>query len=447
MFSEVVNRRAQEAFEQINTALGVLVDLGVDVVDAADAAAWIRSTEKVGRLAAAVQVAVVDEVDRGGWHKVEGHHSAKIMVRHVAGISDLEAGRRWRAAKALRSLPSVKLAFETGRIGRCQVDRITRTHANPRVRAQLVESQRDFATLAENMSYRDLHAYLKGWEDLADEDGTADRAQRSHEKRDAKLIQNFDGSWEHSGGCGSLQGAEEKSIFDRYVKVEWDKDWALARAEHGDAATVEHLRRTEAQRRADARHAIYLAAADVHAAKPGGSVIVTNIVYDHTSFDRMVRRFTGAPTEPLDIDADLKPSGSTVGYRCSTLDGHPIDRTEAIATALTGHIRRVVVGADGVVLDMSRKSRLFTGAGALAVKIASETCYWAGCEVPVTDCETEHLHAWVPHEGDEPGETNPHNGAPLCGYHNRLKQRGGFDTKRDALGEVNIHRPDGTRLW
>lgn len=42
-----------------------------------------------------------------------------------------------------------------------------------------------------------------------------------------------------------------------------------------------------------------------------------------------------------------------VGFGCSTLDGPTIDPTEAVANALIGHIRRVVMGAGSMVIDLA----------------------------------------------------------------------------------------------
>ena len=82
-------------------------------------------------------------------------------------------------------------------------------------------------------------------------------------------------------------------------------------------------------------------------------------------------------------------------YRCSTLDGEPVEATEAVAHALIGHIRRVVIGSDSVVIDLGRERRLFTGAAALAVKLSQTTCSWPGCLVPVTQCQCDHVEPWT----------------------------------------------------
>ena len=75
-----------------------------------------------------------------------------------------------------------------------------------------------------------------------------------------------------------------------------------------------------------------------------------------------------------------------------------------------------------------------------AVKLMAETCVWPGCCVPTSDCEADHL---VEHSRD--GRTNPGNGAPLCGKHNRWKQKG-FTIYRTPDGTWHTIRPDGTEI-
>ena len=43
------------------------------------------------------------------------------------------------------------------------------------------------------------------------------------------------------------------------------------------------------------------------------------------------------------------------------------------------------------------------------------------------------------------GRTNPGNGGPACGRHNRLKDHG-FAARRDARSRMHVYRPDGTEI-
>ena len=432
-----------EAIDALSAALDTVLSSGLDPADAAEARDLIARLETQGRRLRAAQVELLDTISRRGLHRPDGHASAKVMVRHVANLSTAEASRRAASAKALRDLPTVAAAFAAGRIGACQVERIARTHANPRIRTEVVANDDALATHAEAQTYTAFHQMVSDWERLVDQDGARDRNQRAHDNRDAKIIQDYDGTWTITASCGSLQGAEAEAIFKAYLKAEVLADWDKARAEHGDAATAADLPRTDAQRRYDALFEIFQRAAAHHASSDGGSQIVTDIVIDQTTYEHLAHQLTHTDhgvSSPQTPDPARSPFPAR-GFRCSTLDGNPIEPTEAVAHSLLGHIRRVIIGSDSVVIDLGRRRRLFTGPAALAVKLSATECYWPGCHVPVTDCQTDHLDPWSTHKG----RTNPRNGGPACGRHNRLKTHG-YRAWRDPTGTWHTHRPDGTEI-
>jgi len=502
MCSGVVDATAAKALDALSAALDQVQAVGLMPVDARDAVVMVRQVEAVARRVAAVQVGLVGEIDRRSLHRSDGHSSAKVFVRHAADLSDREAGRRARAARALRNLPLVRERFEAGAIGVDHLQSITHAHANRRVRARLCRRDAELAELAGTKAHRLFDLMLTDWVRRVDEDGTCDTAQRKHENRDARFHQEFDGGWQGDIQCGSLYGAELHAILEHFTQAELLADWEKARAEHGDAATVEHLPRTHGQRRFDAFQEVMRRGADSLSGAVGGPTLTVDIVIDQATFDRELRRMTGAAVGLVDDRLDtmapdpLNPSGTPdptagegspaasaatdpveapasdsthplaavdlggstrrhdatvphataanatvgVGYRCSTLDGHLVDPTEAVLAALTGHVRRVVVGAAGVVIDLGRRTRCFTGPAQLAVRLASTHCAWPGCHVPVTRCQTDHLVGW---RGG--GRTDPGNGAPTCGRHNRLKEHG-FRVRRDEAGGWHTYRPDGSEI-
>lgn len=70
----------------------------------------------------AARVTVLGQVQRSGLHEVDGHASAKVMVRHTCRLSGAEALRRERQEEALRHLPLLADAYRTGVVGTEQVD-------------------------------------------------------------------------------------------------------------------------------------------------------------------------------------------------------------------------------------------------------------------------------------------------------------------------------------
>ncbi|CAN5162775.1 hypothetical protein BH20ACT3_BH20ACT3_06680 [soil metagenome] len=309
MGSQVLDEATAEAFDRLSAGLDALSVAEVEPVDAGDATTVIGELEVVARRVRALQIEAVDAIDQRGLHRVDGHASAKVLVRHVAKLSGAEAARRAGAARALRDLPAVREAFRFGEIGSDQVDRIARAHANSRVRDRLGGQDEALVAHAKASSYRAFDATVTGWVRRVDEDGTCDRARRSHENRDAKMVQDFDGSWTITAGCGSLQGAELEEIFRRFIDAEFAGDWANARARLGDAATVDDLDRNDSQRRFDAFYEIFQRAAAAHAAAAGGSQVVTNIVIDQATFERHLTRLFD--TDPGPPDTNLGPPPPT----------------------------------------------------------------------------------------------------------------------------------------
>jgi hypothetical protein len=443
MGSAVLDEATAVALDQLTASLDALSEAGVDPVDARDAVTLVREVEALARRVRSVQLDLVEVIDRRGLHRPDGHASAKVMVRHNARLSPAEAGRRNRAMKARRDLPAVAEAFAAGKNGACHLDRIARAHANARVRDKLRSQDDALARLAARAgSFVEFDATVTDWVRLTDADGTCDTAERNHQNRDAQWVQDLDGGWSLTVRCGSLDGAELADIHRHLTRAEFEADWATARQVHGTAACAEDLERTDGQRRFDAFAANIRRGATAPPGTPGRSRVVTNVVVDHVTFERIVRGLTGAPVDPIDVPLDPDENDPGVGFRCSMLDGHPIDPTEAVTNALLGHIRRVVIGADSVAIDLGRRRRCFTGPAQLAARIADTECYWPGCHVPVTDCETDHLLPWADRGG---GRTSPGNGGPACGKHNRHKEHG-FTVRRDDAGRWHTYRPDGTEI-
>ncbi len=123
---------------------------------------------------------------------------------------------------------------------------------------------------------------------------------------------------------------------------------------------------------------------------------------------------------------------------CRTVNGDDVDIDDAAGLALWAHIRRVVHDGSGVVTELGRRRRLFTGSARDAALLLSMTCNWPGCDRPVRNCEVDHAVSWLRHGG-----TDPDNGCPMCKSHNLLKERGRFGAHRGDDGSWVITDADG----
>ncbi len=423
----------EAALGALESAVGLVQSVSFDDLSPAEELLCLRRLEVARRRLDHATDRCADHLDAGAGFSLDGHKTAKGALQAIGRLSGSEAHGRVQTARALRRLPLVEAAYAEGRIPTAHVRAIARTVANPRVAEWVAGADPIFAHHATTLGYDDFVAALRQWEALADADGADQASERSHERRTGSLLPGLDGSWRLEGGFGSLQGAAMAEIFERYETAELHADWALARAEHGDDARVEHLARTPAQRRADTIFEIFRRAAAADGASPGPLV---SIVVDQQTFEDQLRRAAGVPV-PVD------PNGDLSGRRCHTLDGTPLRPAEAVGAALVGHVRRVVVDAAGTVIDLGRKRRLFTGSSrdaaflqALLRGPGGLRCLWPGCDGRGRCLQVDHREP----AGRE-GPTDVANADAYCGFHNRTKERG-YRPVRGADGTWTIHRPD-----
>ncbi len=432
MSSMVLALDARTVIDGINVDLDRLFAIGVAPVDGQDAIAWLREVEVLRRRVDAAATALVGAIDRDGLYVDDGHASATVMAKHHAKLSGGEAAAREKTAKACRNLPKLAGAWQEGEIGTDQMHLLGRVHANDRVAPAMEARQDEFLADARTMSAKQFESKTRQWERLIDEDGPEPANERNHNNRNAKLVPNpMDGSWDLSGFYASLQGAQMREVLDHYVDAEFRSDWAEAKARLGDQATNADLARTPSQRRADALFRVFQdAAASPEGAVPPG--FVHNICWSAGAYEEMLNAIEHGRSPKFDPD----------DFVCRTSDGHNVDPTEAAVNSLDGlvaQIRRIVVDAAGVVIDLGR-ARRFTGSARFAAVAGHACCVWPGCTVPTSACEVDHLH-----EHGRGGPTSPSNAAPLCGKHNRWKQKG-FRIRRDPTGAWHTTRPDGSQL-
>ena len=212
------------------------------------------------------------------------------------------------------------------------------------------------------------------------------------------------------------------------MHAEFLADWEAGVAIHGERMSASLMARTERQRRFDAMLAVFAAAA-------GSGVLANfeptvNILWDQASFEHTLEKALGGSPEPLD------PS---VPHRCETADGVQLDPFDVLVAAAVGHVRRVVLDSAGVVVDLGRKQRLFTGPLREILLALARHCFEPGCHH--TPREVDHV---LPYS--QAGPTASWNGGPACGHHNRWRSRHGYTVRRDQHGHWHHYRPDGTEV-
>lgn len=347
----------------------------------------LRENELAQRATEVERAALLTVSVARGAYRVDGQRTVNGYLRATMNLSKGAAAEDRKIAEACNASPALGDALAAGHIGVVQVLEIARIHSNPRTR--------QFFTRV----------------------------------------------------------AEFVATFDMFIEAEFRGDLDARRAEHGDAADQFPLARSDRQRRFDA--AIAMARAARQHLADGGSAEAAELVIDvvadpqtlHDVFDDagMVTTETG---DVVDLDdatigavlvAAADDPTEWIGRRCETSSGVPIHPILLLKAAMTGHVRRVLIDSDSVVIDRGRATRLFTGEARAAAKLLFQECAHPGCSVKVRYAEVDHIDEW--HEG---GRTDQRNSAIECKPHNLDKHRERWRTRRDEHGRVFTIRADGT---
>jgi hypothetical protein len=417
----------------------------------------VRTLELQRRRVEAELALTAGEIDRRRSYLDDGHRSLKAYLRATCNYSDADAARVGRLTTAAAEVPGVAEALHDGHIGTAQANELAVAHGNPRIRGSLREFAPMLLELAERLGFREFRTCVRRFAMLADLDGAHRDLDESIRNRRAHVV-NLDGSLcLDAGGGDPLVNVELEAIFHHFCELEYDADVAARRAEHGDHADEHPLPRTAAQRGYDAFVAIMRGALANHRAgrsAPAAEPLVT-ILTDHRTWGRIladaglapdatlagerVDPFTGLAS-PDELLADLLADPDSLGSRrCETSTGQHLHPHTVLRAALAGHIRRAVLGADNLPINLGRRARVFTGPARAAAKLLATHCDHPGCGLPADMCEVDHSTEW-----SDDGRTDQDNAGTRCGSHNRLKHRKRWRTRRDIDGRTHTIRADGT---
>lgn len=377
----------------------------------------------------AASALLVQRVDQVGAYAADGHRGVAAWGRATNNWSGAEAAGMAKLAKAMRTLPKFAEAALVGELGVAQMHQVAKVASNPRVNEHLADADDLFTTAARDLPFDDCSIVLRHWEELADADGAKARHDRAVLDRRASV--SFVGERSFLDAQGpSYDGVIFEEVLAHFTDLEWQTEWELLAAIHGEGMHAGLMERSHSQRSFDALQRVFAAAAGSTEAGPG---VTVDIVIDQATYEHQLETMLGG--DPAAIPPSHAPS-----RRCEDAKGRVVDPRAVVAASLVGQVRRLVIGADGVVLNMGRRQRLFTGQFREAVLLSARRCTMVGCNVPGHRCQADHL---VP--ASRGGPTDMANGGPACRFHNPFKNNG-TRTIRDAKGRWHTYRPDGTEI-
>lgn len=93
----------------------------------------------------------------------------------------------------------------------------------------------------------------------------------------------------------------------------------------------------------------------------------------------------------------------------------PVAATTLRKIACDADIIPALLGTNGEILDLGRKTRLFTPAQRTALTTRDQGCAFPNCTIPAPWCEAHHITYW-----SHGGPTTTNNGVLLCSHHHHL---------------------------
>lgn len=420
----------------------------------ADLTAALRDAELARRAADANLATTIAVAEQRQLHRVDGHRTMKGFLRATCNWSSPEAAR-WRSiAQAIEWLPGLGDSWLAGRVGHAQMAVFGRLFGNRRVRDRLPEFTPTLLGDAEQLGFDQFEICVASFVAQADEDGAHQDRDTAVEHRNAHVLLNGAELDLAAVGGDPITATELQNIHREFEQIEFEADIAARAEEHGEDAGNQDLARTAAQRRFDAVVAIFRAAASVLRNQAEGGArptlvsapVVVNVVIDDASFQQMLAS-AGLLPSLTDLRGELGEFTALLNHpaelrdrRCETADGVPVHPHDVLRAVLNGYVRRMVVDSNGVVVDMGRAARLFTGPAREAAMLLTRTCEHPGCDLPADFCEVDHAVEWV----SGGGGTDQENARVLCGRHNRWKSQNNWQSKRATNGRTYTIRDDGT---
>jgi hypothetical protein len=129
----------------------------------------------------------------------------------------------------------------------------------------------------------------------------------------------------------------------------------------------------------------------------------------------------GRDTILIGIGLDALPSGVGTASSSSTAGGSPLTAAAIRRKACDAELIPVILGAAGQVLDLGRRTRIWSPALRAAIVLRDGGCVFAGCDQPPAFCEIHHRKHWA-----NGGCTDQCNGDLLCLRHHHLCHEGGW---------------------
>ncbi|WP_405144841.1 HNH endonuclease [Sphaerisporangium sp. NBC_01403] len=381
------------------------------------------------RLVSAI-AARVGRVHATGEARAQGHASTKTWLRSACGMSMPGAGRLVGLAVELARLDGVRARFASGTLGEGMVSAIcaATAHLNDE---QVGLAEPILLGLADEASPAEVAKAGRYLREVLTPGGTAGEAEADHASRFLVVRESAWGGMEGEFRLPREAAARLKSLLDSYAKPRAEGDDRPLRVRNADA----FIALLEQQITTELLVLVNAASLPDDLAHPAPDSRNTQTEPGPAGPTRHLEPAGAAGfVGPGGHEGDAGPEvGAGAGDGVCGTCGQRADRGlpamlpgtgqllpvgDVHRLARTSALVRIVMDAQGQVLDMGRRVRLATAAQRRAVIARYATCWVQGCPLPATMCQIDHADGWA-----HGGPTDLTNLGPACQFHNRDRYR------------------------
>ena len=343
-----------------------------------------------------------DQAPWGAW----GLKSCAHWLNWRCGIGLNAAREKVRVAHALKALPSISSAFESGRLSFSKVRALTRI-ADSVNEAQLLE-------LAYHATAAQVEKLVRAYRGVGRQ-AEREQAMSRHAARELNYYHDEDGSLVIRVRLPAEDGAVVLQALNAVMDAECE---AANDDTQKDVTAVTSANENRfAQRRADALKTIAEIALH-HRPEPQSSAERYQVV--------------------VHVTAETLSVGD--GGRSELDNGQRLAPDTARRIACDSHLLKITEDAAGNPLDIGRKTRAVPPAMQRALRSRDRGCRFPGC-THHRFVDAHHIKHWA-----NGGETALNNLVLLCRHHHRLVHEGSFGVERIDGGALQFNRPDGRAI-
>ncbi len=303
--------------------------------------------------------------DRGGHHDL-GYSSPTALLVDQTKVSPGHAKRIIGYGNAVQKAPHAYAAWVDGRLSTDQARHLFA--AAEAVPDQYPDAEQRLVEIVETLDAVDTGKAVEYWRQAVDGPGQLDPDKQ-------QLRRGLSASW----------------MLDGMLKVDGTLNQTAGEA--------------------------FLAAIDANSPPPRDGDTRTPRQRRHDALENLCRDWLDNGTTPtvggekphIVLHTDLPALQGLAGGLHETENGQIVDIDLLRMTACDCSVTRIVFGPDSEVLDVGRKTRVWTTAQRRAIIARDRHCQGPGCWAKPSHCDIHHLNHWADH-----GETNIEDGKLFC---------------------------------